>query len=148
MIIKSVTPSGGEMVDNEFLFPVRVYYEDTDAGGIVYYANYLKFAERCRSEFIRFLGGHQQDDLASEEKSGWVVRHCAIDYLKPAVLDDELIVGCRVTACGGVTVNMRQEVRRGSEVLAVLDVKVAHLSLATKKPMRIPKDMMLLLNGN
>lgn len=148
MIIKSMAASVGEMVDNEFLFPVRVYYEDTDAGGIVYYANYLKFAERCRSEFIRFLGGKQQEDLESEEKTGWVVRHCEVDYLKPAVLDDELVVSCRITNTGGVTVNMYQEVRRGTEVLVTIDVKAAHLSLKTKKPVRIPSEFKTRLAGN
>ncbi len=142
MIIKSVTPPTGELVDGEFLFPVRVYYEDTDAGGIVYYANYLKFAERCRSEYIRYLGGKQQEALEKEEKTGWVVRHCEADYMKPAVLEDELIVSCRVTNVGGVTVNMHQEVRRGAEVLVAIDIKAAHLSLKTKKPVRIPKEMM------
>ena len=86
MIVKPITPAKGEMEDGEFLFPVRVYYEDTDAGGIVYYANYLKFAERARTEYLRYLGKCQKDDLEKEEKTGWVVRHCEIDYLKPAVL--------------------------------------------------------------
>ena len=69
MIIKAIAPAGGEFKDNDFLFPVRVYYEDTDAGGIVYYANYLKFAERARSEFIRALGVRQQDELEADDKA-------------------------------------------------------------------------------
>ena len=142
MIIKPVAPACGEFVDGEFLFPVRVYYEDTDAGGIVYYANYLKFAERCRTEYLRCLGTRQQDGLEAEEKTGWVVRHCEIDYLKPAVLDDELIVSCRVNNFGGVTAVMHQEISRGGEVLVVIDVKVAHLSLVTKKPVRIPRELL------
>ena len=142
MIIKPVAPACGEFADGEFLFPVRVYYEDTDAGGIVYYANYLKFAERCRTEYLRCLGTRQQDGLEAEEKTGWVVRHCEIDYLKPAVLDDELIVSCRVNNFCGVTAVMHQEISRGGEVLVVIDVKVAHLSLVTKKPVRIPKELL------
>ena len=73
MIIKSVMPCTGELRENEFLLPVRVYYEDTDAGGIVYYANYLKFAERARTEFIRSLGVRQQDELEGEDKFGFAV---------------------------------------------------------------------------
>ena len=142
MIVKSVAPAVGELVDKEFLFPVRVYYEDTDAGGIVYYANYLKFAERCRTEFIRTLGAKQQEDLQSPEKTAWVVRHCEADYMAPAVLDDELIVSCRITGLGGVTVTMHQEIRRGQDVLVAIDVKAAHISLVTKKPVRIQKSLM------
>ncbi len=142
MIVKPLMPTTGELVDGVFLFPVRVYYEDTDAGGIVYYANYLKFAERARSEYLRYLGAKQQEDLQQEEKTGWVVRHCEVDYLKPAVLDDELLVSCKITNMGGVTVIMHQEITRNNELLVSIDVKAAHLSLATKKPVRIPKDLM------
>lgn len=142
MIVKSVAPAKGELVDKEFLFPVRVYYEDTDAGGIVYYANYLRFAERCRTEFLRSLGAKQQDDLQSTEKTAWVVRHCEADYMAPAVLDDELIVSCRVTNLGGVTATMHQEIRRGKDVLVAINIKAAHISLVTKKPVRIPKLLM------
>jgi tol-pal system-associated acyl-CoA thioesterase len=137
-----VLPATGILVDKEFLFPVRVYYEDTDAGGIVYYANYLKFAERCRTEFIRTLGAKQHEDLQSPEKTAWVVRHCEADYRSPAVLDDALIVSCRITNLGGVTVNMHQEIRRGDDVLVAIDVKAAHISLVTKKPVRIAKELM------
>ncbi len=142
MIVKPLVPATGELVDGVFLFPVRVYYEDTDAGGIVYYANYLKFAERARSEYLRYLGAKQQEDLQQEEKTGWVVRHCEVDYLKPAVLDDELLVSCKITNIGGVTVIMHQEITRNNELLVSVDVKAAHLSLVTKKPVRIPKDLM------
>lgn len=139
---QAVLPAKGMLVDKEFLFPVRVYYEDTDAGGIVYYANYLKFAERCRTEFIRALGAKQQEDLQSSEKTAWVVRHCEADYRSPAVLDDALVVSCKITNLGGVTVNMHQEVRRGDDVLVAIDVKAAHISLVTKKPVRIAKELM------
>ncbi len=142
MIIKSVAPTKGEFFEKEFLFPVRVYYEDTDAGGIVYYANYLKFAERCRTEFIRSLGAKQQKDLQSDEKTAWVVRHCEVDYMAPAVLDDELVVSCRITNIGGVTATMQQEIRRGKDILVAINIKVAHISLISKKPVKIPRDLM------
>lgn len=141
MIIKAVAPIKGEFKDDEFLFPVRVYYEDTDAGGIVYYANYLKFAERARSEFIRALGIRQQDELVSEDKAGFAVRHCDIDYLAPAVLDDELVVTCRVTELKGASATMHQEILRAEQLLVTLDVKVVYLSLKAKKPVRMPKEL-------
>jgi acyl-CoA thioester hydrolase len=75
---------------NAFSIPVRVYYEDTDAGGVVYYANYLKFFERCRTEWMRFAG-HDQSQLATEAGIGFVARKASCEYLKPARLDDELI---------------------------------------------------------
>lgn len=141
MIIKSVMPCRGEMRDHEFLLPVRVYYEDTDAGGIVYYANYLKFAERARTEFIRSLGVRQQDELSSDDKFGFAVKHCEIDYKAPAVLDDELVVTVEVTDLKGASAAMHQEIRRGDEVLADINITVVYLSLKQKRPVRIPKEL-------
>ena len=141
MIIKSLMPVRGELSGKEFLLPMRVYYEDTDAEGIVYYANYLKFAERCRSEFLRFLGGHQQEDLQSEDRVGWVVRHCEIDYLKSAVLDDDLIVSCQVVKVGHASIVIHQEIRREGEVLATVDLKAVYLSIKDKTPLKIMPDM-------
>ena len=142
MIIKQVAAACGEKKDGAFLFPVRVYYEDTDAGGIVYYANYLKFAERARTEHLRALGVRQQEGLQENEKFGFVVRHCEIDYKAPAMLDDELIVSCRVTEASGAAAEITQEVLRGDQVLAAIQVKVVYVSLATKRPVRIPKDLL------
>ena len=141
MIIKSVSSAKGELVDKEFLFPVRVYYEDTDAGGVVYYANYLKFAERARTEYIRALGIRQQDGLEQEERFAFMVRHCDADYMAPAVLDDELIVSCRVTEIGGATCTMHQEIFRGNQLLVAIDVKAVYVSLKLRRPVRIPKDL-------
>ena len=141
MIIKPIATAGGELKDGDFLFPVRVYYEDTDAGGIVYYANYLKFAERARTEYLRTLGVRQQTALEEENKSGFVIRHCEIDYKTPAVLDDELVVSCRVTECGGASCVMHQDITRGDELLASIDVKAVYVSLKTKKPVRIPESI-------
>lgn len=141
MIIKPVSPTCGEMKDDEFLFPVRVYYEDTDAGGIVYYANYLKFAERARTEYIRALGVRQQDSLESEDKFGFVVRHCEVDYQAPAVLDDELVVSCRVVELGGASCTMHQEITRGDQLLVTVEVKAVYVSLKSKRPVRIPREL-------
>lgn len=105
-------------------FSVRVYYEDTDAAGIVYYANYLRFAERARTEALR-LSGFDQSDLMRDEKIGFVVRRCTVEYLKPAMLDDLLTIETRLNDISKVSMNMRQSVRRGAETLVTLDVKLA-----------------------
>lgn len=118
-------------------FPVRVYYEDTDAAGIVYYANYLKFAERARTEALR-LGGIDQSDLLREQKIGFVVRRCEIDYLKPARLDDPLTIDTILHDISGVSITMKQTVRRGDEILVVLDVKLVCVG-AEMKPVKIPE---------
>lgn len=141
MIIKPVSAVAGEIKDNKFLFPVRVYYEDTDAGGVVYYANYLKFAERARTEYIRALGVRQQDALEQEERFAFMVRHCEADYQSPAFLDDELVVSCQVTEIGGATCTMHQEITRGDKLLVSIDVKAVYVSLKAKRPVRIPKDL-------
>lgn len=136
-----VKPTQGKFFDKVFAFPVRVYYEDTDAGGIVYYANYLRFAERARTEYIRSLGCSQNDAL-EEDKCGFTVRHIEVDYKRPAQLDDELIVTCELLEVKGATATMHQEVLRGDELLAVIDVKVAYVNLLKKRPTRIPEDLL------
>lgn len=136
----SVMPAKGEIVGGVFAFLVRVYYEDTDAGGIVYYANYLKFAERARTEFLRTIAVHQQEDL-EQHQTGFVVRSCHIEYLKSAVLDDALTVTCVVTEYGAASATVAQEILRGEEVLATLEVKVIYMNVATHRPTRIPAEM-------
>jgi len=117
-------------------FAVRVYYEDTDAAGIVYYANYLKFAERARSEWLREIGG----DEAKAMKAGgllFVVRRCKIDYRQPARLDDLLEVATRVVAVAGATLDLEQVVRRDDADLVVMKVTLACLNSAGR-PARLP----------
>ena len=128
----------GKFFDKVFALPIRVYYEDTDAGGIVYYANYLKFAERARTEYIRALGCTQSETL-EEDKCGFTVRHVEIDYKKPAKLDDELIITCVLGEIKGATAIMHQEVLRGEDVLATIEVKVAYINLSKLRPIRIPE---------
>lgn len=103
--------------------PVRVYYEDTDMGGIVYYANYLRYIERARSDWVRSLG---VDQNAMREKDGvvFVVRRVEADYLKPAKFDDELLVRTVVKAVTGVRLIMVQEVIRGDDLLFQAEVTV------------------------
>lgn len=131
----------GKFYGKVFVFPARVYYEDTDSGGIVYYANYLKYAERVRTEFIRALGVSQQEALESEEKCGFTVRHVEVDYKLPAVLDDLLSVTCELRDIKGASAVMHQEIYRGEALLATVDVKLAYVSLAKKRPVRIPAEI-------
>ena len=105
---------------------VRVYYEDTDAGGIVYHAAYLRFAERGRTEFVRKLGIDQQQ-LRIETGSGFVVTSLTIDYLKPAFLDDNLTITTEIERIRPASVNFKQTVARESQILAHLKVRVACL---------------------
>jgi acyl-CoA thioester hydrolase len=93
--------------------PVRVYYEDTDAGGVVYYANYLKFFERCRTEWLRAIG-HDQADLLRDPGIAFVVRAVNLEYRKPARLDDQLIVSLEVEKTTRVQIFFRQHVRRAN----------------------------------
>lgn len=117
-------------------FPVRVYYEDTDAGGIVYYANYLKFAERARTELLREKG-FSHTEAGRAHGIGFAVRRCAADYRKPAVLDDLLQVETTVETVAGASLNMRQTIRRDDEILVEIDVKVVAID-GRGKPARLP----------
>ncbi|WP_353849912.1 tol-pal system-associated acyl-CoA thioesterase [Accumulibacter sp.] len=100
-----------EQKPNAFTIPVRIYYEDTDAGGVVYYANYLKFFERCRTEWLRAIG-HQQAELLRDPGIAFVVRGVAIEFLKPARLDDQLVVGLEVEKISRAQLHFRQHIRR------------------------------------
>jgi len=135
-----VLPSAGKVFDKSFAYPVRVYYEDTDAGGIVYYANYLKFAERARTEFLRAFG-QNQNDLLAEDKTGFVVRSCHIEYLASARLDDALTVTCSLKELGAASVVVSQEIYCGEKLLTTLEIKLVYMSLIKGRPIRIPEEM-------
>ncbi len=115
---------------------IRVYFEDTDAAGIVYYANYLKFAERARTDWLRALGiPHSQ--MIKRDGLTLVVRRCEADYRKPAHLDDELVVETELTKLGGASVDLAQRVLRGGELL--VDMKVVVVCVGRDgKAARIP----------
>jgi acyl-CoA thioester hydrolase len=116
--------------------PLRVYYEDTDAAGMVYHANYLKFAERGRSEMLRSLGfGHRR--LGSESGVGFAVRRCSVDYIAPARLEDALTVDTTLSGIGAATLTVRQQIRRDGELLVDLDVLVACIG-RDGRPKRLP----------
>jgi acyl-CoA thioester hydrolase len=140
MAYETDTIKGKLFEDKTFSFPVRIYYEDTDAGGIVYYANYLKFAERARTEYLRHLGIDQQTML-KEQGIGFVVRELHINYKSPAKLDDALNITCKVTELKGVSAKMEQKLYRGNTVLAEIEITLVFLSLATMRPTKIPEEI-------
>lgn len=120
-----------------FAWPVRVYWEDTDAGGVVYYANYLKFLERARTEWLSALG-LEQDRLAREEGVVFVVRRVEADYLKPARFNDRLRVESRLRALKRASLEMAQQIWRADELLLEAVIKVACVEHVQFRPARIP----------
>lgn len=116
---------------------LRVYYEDTDAGGVVYHANYLRFAERARTEALRDAG-IPHADLVERFSLMFMVCRAEIDYVRPAILDDLLVVDTETMDVGGATVLLRQTVRGPNGVCATLSIKLACVRIGGNKPARIP----------
>ncbi len=127
-------------------FPVRVYYEDTDAGGIVYYANYLKFMERARTEFLRRLG-FGQAQVAADTGLVFAVRSVTIEYLLPARLDDELSVLSRIESLGRAQLVFAQQVMRQDTVLVEGKIRVACLNTLKNRAAAMPREMHEKLNA-
>jgi acyl-CoA thioester hydrolase len=126
-----------------FTWPVRVYYEDTDAGGVVYNANYLRFMERARTEWLRSLG-YEQDALRERDGVLFAVRYAALDFVSPARFNEQLSVSVKLSRRGGASLDFTQEVRReadGSLCCRGL-VKVACLDAETLRPNRIPEPLL------
>jgi len=123
-----------------FTWTVRVYYEDTDTGGVVYYANYLKFFERARTEWLRAAGFGQQA-LATEQGLQFVVARIECDYKRPARLDDVIDIDVRVVHAGRVSVVFEQTARRGTEVLALARVRAGCVDTTTLAPRAMPAPM-------
>lgn len=119
--------------------PVRVYYEDTDAGGIVYHASYIRFAERGRTELLR-ENGYQNSELSEQHDVFFVVRHMEVDYFKPARLDDLLTVSTSIEWMRNSSLLMRQEIKQDEDVLCSLGVTVVTIN-AQGRPTRIPSSM-------
>jgi acyl-CoA thioester hydrolase len=118
----------------------RVYWEDTDAGGVVYYANYLKFMERCRTEWLRFLGVDQHR-LRLDRGLQFAVVSVAVDFLLPAILNDEIIVTAELERLSGATISFKQTIMRGEAQLIDASTRVACLDSGTLKPRAIPTDL-------
>lgn len=127
-----------------FIFPVRVYYSDTDAGGVVYHARYLDFAEHARTELLRsvssrFPEGSAQQQMLSSQKLAFVVRSVTVEYLKPAYLDDMLEVATDIYSAKRFSMIFGQEVRRNGELIATLSIKVAAIDVTVMRPVEIPE---------
>ncbi|MDD2155456.1 tol-pal system-associated acyl-CoA thioesterase [Glaesserella parasuis] len=126
-------------------FPIRVYYEDTDAGGVVYHACYLHFFERARTEFLRQLGFSQQ--LLLSQSIAFVVKKMEIDYKKPAYLDDFLTVKSIISELKGAKIVFKQTLWRGEERLCEVSVVVVSVDLAKMKAIAIPEDIKQAFNA-
>ncbi|NQW01760.1 MAG: tol-pal system-associated acyl-CoA thioesterase [Rhodospirillales bacterium] len=120
--------------------PVRIYFEDTDSGGIVYYANYLKFAERGRTEYLRQLG-IESSWVMDSLGIGLAVRRCNIEYLRPAKLDDQVVVETELQKIGGASMQLRQVITRDAEALVEMDIKLASIHFSTGRPSAFPADL-------
>lgn len=120
-----------------FAWPVRVYFQDTDAGGVVYHASYINFMERARTEWLRTFG-YSNAGLMQQLGVVFVVRSLQLDYLKPALLDDLLSVTARVKEIGRSRITLAQQVLRGDELLAEGEVHLVCVNVATFKPVSVP----------
>ncbi|GGA33206.1 tol-pal system-associated acyl-CoA thioesterase [Dyella nitratireducens] len=130
------------MSETAFTWPVRVYWEDTDAGGVVYHASYLRFLERARTEWLRALG---VDQMAFKQATGlaFMVHRMEIDFLRPALLDDELTVAVEVKDRRSASILFAQSIHRvDGAVLIKAQVRAACVDLARMQPARIPEDIM------
>ncbi|MGO4712436.1 tol-pal system-associated acyl-CoA thioesterase [Bradyrhizobium sp. 2TAF24] len=140
----------GRIVDGRHVMLVRVYYEDTDFTGIVYHANYLRFMERGRTNYLRLLGADQHALFAAAEAEApgfaFVVRAMQIDYLRPARMDDLLEVSTTPVEVKGASITLAQQVRRGDEVLVEARVKVAFVSGGRARP--IPKALRIAMKAD
>jgi acyl-CoA thioester hydrolase len=130
--------------DAPFSWPVRVYWEDTDAGGVVFYANYLKFFERARTEWLRGLGQSQQ---ALREQTGaiFIVSHTQVRHLAPARLDDELRITVQLSDCGRASMNFAQQAWCGRRLLAEGTIRVGCVDASSWRPRRIPEQVLALI---
>lgn len=121
-------------------FNYRVYYEDTDSGGVVYYANYLKFAERARTDFLRALGV-DQSKLANEQNLVFVVRKCEAEYLTSAKLDDLISVSVELKEMGGSFLRIYQEIKLQDKLLNRMNIEIVCVDKNSFIPKRIPKEL-------
>jgi acyl-CoA thioester hydrolase len=139
-------PASGWFEDRHFVFPLRVYYEDTDLSGVVYHATYLKFLERGRSEFLRASGLYHRGLLESEEPLVWTVRRMAIDYDRPARVDEALKVRTAIRDLSVVRMRLGQSIERDEQILTRAEVEVCLVTL-DGRPRRIPDFLAQKLQG-
>ncbi|MCF6191028.1 MAG: tol-pal system-associated acyl-CoA thioesterase [Cocleimonas sp.] len=145
-----------EQTHRTFILPIRVYYEDTDAGGVVYHSNYINFFERARTEWLRQLG-YELDELARDEQLIFVVRAVSCEYLRPAIFNDELFVSAEIINRGNTSIQFEQKVMRVSKegdktddayiTLAKGVVTVVSVDSNKFKPKRLPKHIIETIEG-
>jgi acyl-CoA thioester hydrolase len=128
------------MTSPQFRHPLRVYWEDTDAGGVVFFANYLKFFERARTEWLRSLG-FGQERLRSDTGALFVVADTSMRFLEPARLDDLLQVNVRVVEAGRASLKLAQQAHRGDALLAEGSIRIGCVDAGTFRPCRIPNEL-------
>lgn len=128
--------------NQEFFVSYRIYYEDTDAGGVVYYANYLKFFERARTEMLR-TKSLNQSELKEQRNIIFMVRKCQIEYKIPARLDDLITIKTKITSLSRISISMNQQMIRNQDqkLLNETDVELVCVNSTSMKPCRIPKDL-------
>jgi acyl-CoA thioester hydrolase len=140
----------GELIDGRHTMTVRVYYEDTDFTGIVYHANYLRFMERGRTNYLRLIGADHRALFEATEKEApgfaFVVRSMTLDYLKPARMDDLLSVVTVPEIVKGASITLHQQVRRGDDLLVEARVRVAFISQGRARP--IPKPLRIAMKAD
>jgi len=132
-------PDAGVIENGSHVYPVRVYFEDTDSGGIVYYANYLRYAERARTEMLRCIG-YPHAKMMSEDGLVFAVRRCEVDYMKPAYLDDALEICSGNVEVEAASLWVEQTVKCGGDEIARLHVRLACIDDAGK-PKRLPSEL-------
>src|SRR5882724_181749 len=140
----------GELRNGRHTMPVRVYYEDTDFTGIVYHANYLRYMERGRTNYLRLIGANHRDLFEATEKEApgfaFVVRSMTLEYLKPARMDDLLEIITIPEEVKGASITLHQQVRRGEELLVEAHVRVAFISQGRARP--IPKPLRIAMKAD
>ena len=150
MSASKLTPLDGEIRDGRYVLAVRVYYEDTDFTGIVYHANYLRYMERGRTNYLRLIGADHRALFEATEKEApgfaFVVRSMALDFLRPARMDDILDVVTEPEDVKGASITLRQRVMRGEELLVGASVRVAFISGGRARP--IPKPLRIAMKGD
>ena len=137
----NLTPTSGAMVAGVHKLPLRIYYEDTDAGGLVYHSQYLNFMERGRTELLRLCGFEHSAMMTTQTSPTLlVVKRMNIDFARPAVIDDQLVVETSITKLGAASMMMQQTVFKGDEVLITAEIKIGVLG-ADKRPKKMTQEM-------
>ena len=137
--------AAGRLAGDVYIYPLRVYYEDTDAAGIVYYANYLKFIERARTEMMR-AAGIDHSGMRAADGILFIVRRCTLDYRRPARLDDMLEIHTRILVLKGASLEAEQSVQRDGEILVQADLQLACINEAGA-PARFPPHLRAALSA-